>query len=421
MKPGYLCPKGYKQTEVGVIPEEWEVKLLPDICRFRGGKAHEQHISDTGQYVCVNSKFISTEGKVRKYSTANFCAAKRDDVLMVMSDLPNGRALAKAYLIEANDLYAVNQRVCALTAYRDCPKYLFYVLNRNPYFLKFDDGVGQTHLLNHVFEKCQLPRPPLPEQRAIAQALRDVDALLTSLARLIAKKRDLKQAAMQQLLTGQTRLPGFKGEWVETTLGEVATFTSGGTPSRNNDEYWNGEIPWISATSLRCFEIWRSPSNVTEEAVAAGSKIAPIDSTLLLVRGSALHNEILCGLVTKRVCFNQDVKALIPNSKVFPRFLTWLITGRADDFLKLVSSAGNTAGVLDTKLLKAFEFLLPDPAEQTAIAAVLTEMDAELAVLEQRQAKTRALKQGMMQELLTGRTRLPGNAEPQLGASMKSK
>jgi type I restriction enzyme S subunit len=257
-----------------------------------------------------------------------------------------------------------------------------------------------------IVQKIQTALPPLPEQLAIAEALSDVDSLLTSLDRLIAKKRDLKQAAMQQLLTGQTRLPGFKGEWVETTLGEVATFKSGGTPSRNNEEYWNGEIPWISATSLRCFEIWRSASNVTEEAVAAGSKIAPLDSTLLLVRGSALHNEILCGLVTKRVCFNQDVKALIPSSKVFPRFLTWLITGRADDFLKLVSSAGNTAGVLDTKLLKAYEFLLPPLPEQTAIAAVLTEMDAELAVLEQRQAKTRALKQGMMQELLTGRTRL---------------
>jgi type I restriction enzyme S subunit len=129
---------------------------------------------------------------------------------MVMSDLPNGRALAKAYLVEANGIYAVNQRVCALTAYRDCPEYLFYVLNRNPYFLKFDDGVNQTHLLNHVFEKCPLPIPPnVAEQRAIAQALNDADALMCALDQLSAKKRDLKQAAMQQLLTGQKRLPGY--------------------------------------------------------------------------------------------------------------------------------------------------------------------------------------------------------------------
>jgi type I restriction enzyme S subunit len=211
---------------------------------------------------------------------------------------------------------------------------------------------------------------------------------------------------MQQLLTGQTRLPGFHGEWDETTLGELATFLSGGTPSRSNDDYWTGDIPWISASSLRCFEIWRSDSNVTKEAVAAGSKMAPVGSSLLLVRGSALHNEILCGLVTKPVCFNQDVKALVPRSQVVPRFLTLFIRGTAEEFLKLVSSAGNTAGVLDTKLLKAFAINLPPLAEQTAIAEVLTEMDAELAGLDQRREKTHALKQAMMQELLTGRTRI---------------
>ena len=134
--------------------------------------------------------------------------------------------------------------------------------------------------------------------------------------------------------------------------------------------------------------------------------MAPVSSSLLLVRGSALHNEILCGLVTKPVCFNQDVKALVPRSQVVPRFLTLFIRGTAEEFLKLVSSAGNTAGVLDTKLLKAFPISLPPIPEQTAIAEVLTEMDAELAVLEQRREKTRALKQAMMQELLTGRTRL---------------
>ncbi len=151
---------GYKQTEVGVIPEEWEVKLLPEVLRFRGGKAHEQHISERGRYVCVNSEFISTDGEVRKYSSANFSPANKGDVLMVMSDLPNGRALAKAYLFEKDDSYAVNQRVCAPSAYRDCPEYFFYVLNRHPYFLKFDNGVSQTHILNNVFQKCPIPVPP---------------------------------------------------------------------------------------------------------------------------------------------------------------------------------------------------------------------------------------------------------------------
>lgn len=134
--------------------------------------------------------------------------------------------------------------------------------------------------------------------------------------------------------------------------------------------------------------------------------MAPVDASLLLVRGSALHKEILCGLVTQPVCFNQDVKALIPNSQVVPRFLTLFIQGTAEKLLKLVSSAGNTAGVLDTKLLKAFAINLPKMAEQTTIAEVLTDMDSDIKAVETKLAKARLVKAGMMQELLTGRIRL---------------
>ncbi|MBI5895449.1 MAG: restriction endonuclease subunit S [Desulfobacterales bacterium] len=204
---GVEIKPGYKQSEVGVIPADWEVKLLPEVCRFRGGKAHEQYFSDFGPFVCVNSKFISTDGKVRKYSSKNLCCAKRGDILMVMSDLPNGRALAKAFLVDQNQLYAVNQRVCALTPYRDCSTYLFCILNRNPYFLKFDDGVNQTHLLNPVFHKCLLPVPPtITEQEAIATILSDMDSEVTSLETKLTKARQIKQGMMQELLTGRIRL-----------------------------------------------------------------------------------------------------------------------------------------------------------------------------------------------------------------------
>jgi len=411
-------PSGYKQTEVGVIPEEWEVSPLGALAETSSGTTPARAMHDryfkNGSIAWVKTMDL-TDSELFGTSECVTDLALKETCLRVY---PAGTVLVAMYggfqQIGRTGLLrtpaSVNQAITAIQpkAERLVSEYLLGALNYRVDYWKSvasssrkDPNISSQDIRNFPIA-C--PRPP--EQRAIATALSDVDALLGGLDRLIAKKRDLKQAAMQQLLTGQIRLPGFHGEWEVTTLGEVATFTSGGTPSRSNDGYWCGEIPWISATSLRCFEIWRSPSNVTEEAVAAGSKIAPIGSTLLLVRGSALHNEILCGLVTKRVCFNQDVKALIPSSRVYPRFLTWLITGRAEDFLKLVSSAGNTAGVLDTKLLKAFEFLLPEAHEQTAIAAVLTDMDAELAVLEQRQAKTRDLKQGMMQELLTGKTRL---------------
>jgi len=193
-------------------------------------------------------------------------------------------------------------------------------------------------------------------------------------------------------------------------LGSVTRWLSGGTPSRSIEEYWFGDIPWISASTLRTIEIFESDKCVTAEAVAVGSKMAPVGATLLLVRGSALHNEILAGLVTKPVCFNQDVKALVPSHNVFPKFLTYSLLGHETQLLKLVSSAGNTAGVLDTKLVQALRIWVPPKAEQSAIATALSDVDALLAGLDKLIAKKCDIKQTTMQQLLACKTRLPGFA-----------
>lgn len=220
---------GYKSTEVGVIPTDWDVMPLSEVLQFRNGKAHEQHIVRDGKYIVVNSKFISTEGEVRKYSDECFCPTTTGETLFVMSDLPNGRALAKCFIVDADDRYAVNQRICSFKPRKGDPKYFFYTLNRNPYFLSFDDGVQQTHLLNAVILNCPVKVPPTEkEQRAIAKALSDMDALINSLDALLAKKRLIKQGTMQQLLTGKKRLPGFSGDAVsdrskQTEVGEFPT------------------------------------------------------------------------------------------------------------------------------------------------------------------------------------------------------
>jgi type I restriction enzyme S subunit len=393
---------GYKQTDVGVIPEDWDVKLLPEVCRFRSGKAHEQHISELGQFICVNSKFISTDGNVRKYCTANFCPAKKDDVLMVMSDLPNGRALAKAFLVDQDDLFAVNQRVCALTAYRDCPRFLFHILNRNPYFLKFDDGVSQTHLLNHVFLKCPLPIPPtLAEQEAIAAVLSDVDALINSLDRLIAKKRDMKRAAMQELLTGKRRLPGFEGEWKMKKVREFGEVITGSTPPTQIKEYWNGSIPWVTPTDI---SDKKDISNTEREITPMGLTVVrklPRDTVLVTCIASIGKNAVL----RKQGACNQQINAIVPAKECDADFLYYLIENNKR---YLLANAGITAtNIISKKDFCEITFMLPAIRdEQTAIATVLSDMDTEIVALEKRRDKTIALKQGMMQELLTGRTRL---------------
>ncbi|WP_081460726.1 restriction endonuclease subunit S [Mycolicibacterium gilvum] len=239
------------------------------------------------------------------------------------------------------------------------------------------------------------------EQESIAQALSDADLLIETLERLIAKKKAIKHGMMQQ----QFALPSMAGECA--TLGSVANFMSGGTPDRSNAEHWSGNIPWISATTLRQVEVSTSEQHVTSRAVRAGSKMAPLGSTLMLVRGSALHSEIRASLVIAPVCFNQDVKALVPLPRMVPKFLTYSIHANTDRLLRLVTSAGNTAGVLDTKVLKAFELWVPRRDVQEHVVSVFDAVTTELALLTAKLEKVRATKQGMMQELLTGRTRLP--------------
>lgn len=205
----------------------------------------------------------------------------------------------------------------------------------------------------------------------------------------------------------QTEIGVIPDDWEASTVGDVSNWMSGGTPSRKNSDYWAGSIPWISGSTLKTFEISTSDQFLTQQGVERGSKMAPINSTLLLVRGSALHNEVRAGLVVEPVCFNQDVKALVPAKSVNPKYLTIYLMAMESELLKLVSSAGNSAGVLDTHLVQNFKFLKPSLYEQTAIANALSDIDALINEQEKLIAKKQAIKTATMQQLLTGRTRLP--------------
>lgn len=268
----------------------------------------------------------------------------------------------------------------------------------------FSNFVTQTsiaHLPREKFVQIPLPVPEASEQKRLSDLLDDVHEEIATLERLIAKKQAIKQGMMQQRFA----LPD-DGEH-HAQLGTLVTFLSGGTPDRSNAEYWSGSIPWISATTLKHIEVSTSDQSVTDRAVRAGSRMAPLQSTLVLVRGSALHSEIRASLVTAPVCFNQDVKALVPSTRLEPKFLTYSIHANASKLLSLVTSAGNTAGVLDTKVLKSFEIWHPDRDTQRQIISVFDAVARELEVLTARLDKAKAVKQGMMQQLLTGRTRLP--------------
>ncbi|MDR2189864.1 MAG: restriction endonuclease subunit S [Candidatus Peribacteria bacterium] len=135
---------------------------LKEIIDFKNGAGHEKDIDENGKYIVVNSKFISTEGAVKKFSNKQHCPVLKDDILMVMSDLPNGKALAKCFYVETNDKYTLNQRICSLSIKNKKQvksKFLFYVLNRNSQLLRYDNKVDQTNLRKDDILNIKIPIP----------------------------------------------------------------------------------------------------------------------------------------------------------------------------------------------------------------------------------------------------------------------
>lgn len=186
---------------------EWEVKRLEEIADFNNGKAHEKYISEAGDYIVVNSKFISTEGEIRKYTNHFLCPAYKDEILMVMSDVPNGKAIAKCFYVDRDDTYTVNQRICCIKTRGAASQFLYYLLNRNPYFLSFDDGAKQTNLRKEDILKCELSIPKdLIEQEKIATIVHEMESEIAAIESKLFKYRMIKRGMMQTLLTGKIRL-----------------------------------------------------------------------------------------------------------------------------------------------------------------------------------------------------------------------
>lgn len=278
------------------------------------------------------------------------------------------------------------------------PKFIYYLLHRFD-FKSFSGksgvpGVNRNELHR---ELVRIPTEPA-EQQAIADVLSDVDALIGALDRLIAKKRNLKQAAMQQLLTGRTRLPGFKGNWTLKRLGELCRIEMGRTPSRLNQGFWGEGFVWLSIADMRGKVVTESKEQITRAAVAGMSAIPK--GTLLMSFKLSIGRLCFagCDLYTNEaICSFNDLKA--------DADYLYYALGRTD--FSLYGKQAVKGYTLNKESLKLVEVALPERDEQTAIAQVLSAMDAEIEAWEGRRDKTQLLKQGMMQQLLTGKVRLP--------------
>lgn len=178
----------------------WISTTLDNIVTYENGKAHENDIDKNGNYIVVNSKFISSNGEVLKRTNIPYCLAEKEDILMVLSDVPNGRAIAKCFFVDQSSKYTVNQRICKLRSKGINSKFLYYLINRNAYFLSFDDGVKQTNLKRGDVLECPLMIPnSLEEQQKIAELLSSIDELIIATEQRIKTLKKHKKGLMQKM------------------------------------------------------------------------------------------------------------------------------------------------------------------------------------------------------------------------------
>ena len=160
--------------------DDWEQRKLEEVAKYRNGKAHESDIDEDGEYIVVNSKFVSTDGEVKKYSTTQIEPLYENELAFVLSDVPNGKAIARTFLVDKSGKYTLNQRIAGITPLDiTYPYFLHILMNRHPYFMKFDDGVKQTNLsLKDVLE-FKAFYPSYDEQKKIGEYFRNLDNLIT--------------------------------------------------------------------------------------------------------------------------------------------------------------------------------------------------------------------------------------------------
>lgn len=432
-------PLGYKQTEVGMIPEDWEVKTVFELVDYQkslfddGDWIEAEHITSkgirliqtgnigVGRYVEKDAKKYIFEESFEKLKCKEL---HEGDLLICRLAEPAGRACILPDIGEDKVITSVD-----VTIFRPSPE----LANRefyNQYFSSSDwfksvlEQVGGTthkRISRGALGRISVCYPNVEEQTAIANALSDVDALISELEKLIAKKQAIKTATMQQLLTGRTRLPQFalredgtpKGtkpselgeipeDWEVHSLSSICDVRDG---THDSPKYKDNGIPLV--TSKNIVDDILDLSNV--------SLISPEDAFEIDKRSKVDKGDIIMsmiGTVGSAVLLLEEPKFCIKNvalfkpKKVSGEFLVQLIRSKIfQDYLE-DSMDGGIQKFVSLGTLRNMEISLPSEQEQTAIATILSDMDAEIQALEQRLGKTRQIKQGMMQELLTGKTRL---------------
>ena len=404
-------------TETVALPLEWQITSLKDLQAFitSGSRGWAQYYRDSGTPFIRITNMI--RGSIRiDHSELKFVTPPPDDPEATRTLLNSDDILMSitadigliSFVSKDDCPSFINQHIALIRIPPDVAsaKFIAYQLaspeSQKAIRSTVDQGAKAGMNLAQV-ARAITALPPLHEQRAIATALTDVDDLLTSLDRLIAKKRAIKQGVMHDLLTGRKRLPGFSGEWEVRRLGDLARMASGGTPPSSVTTYYGGTIPWVSIADMtKAGKRLTTTIKTLSQSGLDNSAAQVFPANIVLYAMYASLGE--CSIAQIPVATSQAILGIEPGPALDYVFLYYHLL-LSKDSVRSMGQHGTQAN-LNKGMVQDFQLNLPSLHEQRAIATVLTDMDDEIDALQSRRDKTHAIKQAMMHELLTGRTRL---------------
>ena len=418
-------PQGYKQAELGIIPEDWEVKPFSQIFDIYPNNTYPRDCMNDSRGVVRNIHYGDVLIKYPTIVDAEKCAipylnegvkiklqklVQSGDI--IIADTAEDETVGKC--VEIKNV-GNNKIVAGLHTFFCRPTSLFaagwlgYYINSTNYhnqLIPYITGIKVSSISRTAIQETKLLVPPIAEQRTIAEALSDVDGLIAALDKKIAKKQLLKQGAMQQLLTGKKRLPGFTDEWGKMCFKSIYKFASeGGTPDTKNESFYaNGNIPFVKIEDTEQKYIYSGKSFITQEGVNHSSAWLIPTNSIIFTNGATIGNVAINKIP---VTTKQGILGIILNSRVELEFVYYLLSSSTfQDEVNMRLSKGTFATII-LKHLDEIPINIPvSLKEQQAIATILSDMDKEVADLEAQRDKYRLLKSGMMQKLLTGQIRL---------------
>ncbi len=386
--------------------DPWEQRKLSDVAKYRNGKAHENDIDANGKYIVVNSRFISTDGEVRKYSNSQNEPLYENEIAFVLSDVPNGRAIARTFLVDKTDKYTLNQRIAGITPLEmTYPYFLHLIMNRNLYFLRFDDGVKQTNLSVADVMGFQEYYPSIEEQRKIGQCFRNLDNLIILHQREYEKWKELKKCMLQKMFpkegksVPEIRFPGFTDPWEQRKFSDLVLIERGGSP-RPIDDYITDApdgLNWVKIGDApeQGRYINKTAEKIKPEGLSKTRQVQPGD--LILSNSMSFGKPYIMGIngcIHDGWLLIRDIK-----SRFDLKFLCHMLG--TDQMLNQyrMFAAGSTVNNLNKELVGSTMVSLPSIEEQRVIGEYLESID-NLITLHQRECdKWKEIKKSLLQQM----------------------